>query len=95
MGALCLLALAVMLATAAETEAGVTSWYRRKLVATADMPLDADVFRMPPGYNAPQQVRGSPTHRHKLLPSSVFEFLIPSSSCSSSLVNQPGAHHAG
>lgn len=22
-----------------------------------DMPLDSDVFRVPPGYNAPQQVR--------------------------------------
>ncbi|KAG2631070.1 hypothetical protein PVAP13_3KG571100 [Panicum virgatum] len=37
-------------------DAGVTSRYRRKLEATADMPLDADVFRVPPGYNAPQQV---------------------------------------
>jgi hypothetical protein len=34
---------------------GITSSYRRKLDATADMPLDADVFRPPPGYNAPQQ----------------------------------------
>jgi hypothetical protein len=48
-----LLVLAVLLAAA---EAGVTSAYRRKLEATADMPLDADVFRVPPGYNAPQQV---------------------------------------
>ncbi|KAJ4809274.1 Purple acid phosphatase [Rhynchospora pubera] len=35
---------------------GVTSSYRRKLAGTVDMPLDADVFRVPPGYNAPQQV---------------------------------------
>jgi hypothetical protein len=48
-----LLALAALLAAA---DAGVTSAYRRKLEATADMPLDADVFRVPPGYNAPQQV---------------------------------------
>ena len=34
---------------------GITSSYRRELEATADMPLDADVFRVPPGYNAPQQ----------------------------------------
>ena len=38
-------------------DAGVTSSYRRKLEATVEMPLDADVFRVPPGYNAPQQVR--------------------------------------
>ncbi|KAF7061739.1 hypothetical protein CFC21_068408 [Triticum aestivum] len=55
---LALLALAVALAAAAATtgHAGVTSAYRRKLEATADMPFDADVFRVPPGYNAPQQV---------------------------------------
>ncbi|KAM7262483.1 hypothetical protein ACFE04_000166 [Oxalis oulophora] len=28
----------------------------RKLEATVDMPLNSDVFRVPPGYNAPQQV---------------------------------------
>jgi hypothetical protein len=38
-------------------DAGVTSEYRRKLEATVEMPLDADVFRVPLGYNAPQQVR--------------------------------------
>jgi len=38
-------------------DAGVTSEYRRKLEATVEMPLDADVFRVPEGYNAPQQVR--------------------------------------
>ena len=38
-------------------DAGLTSEYRRKLEATVEMPLDADVFRVPPGYNAPQQVR--------------------------------------
>ncbi|XP_066363239.1 purple acid phosphatase 2-like [Miscanthus floridulus] len=37
-------------------DAVVTSEYRRKLEATVEMPLDADVFRVPPGYNAPQQV---------------------------------------
>lgn len=53
-----LLAAAVLLAVAfAAAEAGVTSEYRRKLEATVEMPLDADVFRVPPGYNAPQQVR--------------------------------------
>ena len=34
---------------------GVTSPFRRKLEATVDMPLDSDVFKVPPGYNAPQQ----------------------------------------
>ncbi|KAJ0963150.1 hypothetical protein J5N97_028272 [Dioscorea zingiberensis] len=35
---------------------GVTSSFVRKLEKTIDMPLDADVFRVPHGYNAPQQV---------------------------------------
>ncbi|OEL17175.1 Purple acid phosphatase 2 [Dichanthelium oligosanthes] len=36
--------------------AGVTSPYRRSLQMLPDMPLDADVFRRPPGPNAPEQV---------------------------------------
>ena len=36
---------------------GTTSRFVRRLEATADMPLDSDVFRVPPGCNAPQQVR--------------------------------------
>lgn len=35
---------------------GVTSTFVRKVEKTIDMPLDADVFRVPSGYNAPQQV---------------------------------------
>ncbi|MFQ6649196.1 hypothetical protein Gotur_023238 [Gossypium turneri] len=35
---------------------GKTSTYVRKVEKTVDMPLDSDVFRVPPGYNAPQQV---------------------------------------
>ncbi|KAM3220312.1 purple acid phosphatase 2 isoform X1 [Capsicum annuum] len=35
---------------------GVTSSFVRKVDKTIDMPLDSDVFRVPPGYNAPQQV---------------------------------------
>ncbi|KAJ3687836.1 hypothetical protein LUZ61_017000 [Rhynchospora tenuis] len=35
---------------------GVTSTYRRRLAEPVDMPVDADVFQVPPGYNAPQQV---------------------------------------
>lgn len=34
----------------------VTSSYVRKAEKGVDMPLDSDVFRVPPGYNAPQQV---------------------------------------
>ncbi|KAI5061818.1 hypothetical protein GOP47_0022357 [Adiantum capillus-veneris] len=33
-----------------------TSLYVRSLEASVDMPLDADVFQVPPGFNAPQQV---------------------------------------
>lgn len=35
---------------------GVTSRYVRKLKESQDMPLNSDVFRVPSGYNAPQQV---------------------------------------
>ncbi|KAG0478974.1 hypothetical protein HPP92_013693 [Vanilla planifolia] len=37
-------------------EAGKTSAFVRKAEKTPDMPLHSDVFRVPPGYNAPQQV---------------------------------------
>ncbi|KZV20159.1 Iron(III)-zinc(II) purple acid phosphatase precursor family protein [Dorcoceras hygrometricum] len=37
-------------------EAGTTSSYARKNELSDDMPLDSDVFQVPPGYNAPQQV---------------------------------------
>ncbi|XP_010530813.1 PREDICTED: purple acid phosphatase 10 [Tarenaya hassleriana] len=33
-----------------------TSRFIRKLEKTVDMPLDSDVFKAPPGFNAPQQV---------------------------------------
>uniref|UniRef100_A0A6N2L4H2 Purple acid phosphatase n=1 Tax=Salix viminalis TaxID=40686 RepID=A0A6N2L4H2_SALVM len=35
---------------------GKTSSFVRKVEKTVDMPLDSDVFKVPPGYNAPQQV---------------------------------------
>lgn len=41
---------------ATRCDGGVTSKYRRQLEASVDMPLDSDVFRVPAGYNAPQQV---------------------------------------
>lgn len=37
-------------------DAGITSSYVRNNDLDIDMPLDSDVFRVPPGYNAPQQV---------------------------------------
>jgi len=56
---LCLLQVVLLLFAAVllVADAGLTSEYRRKLEATVEMPLDADVFRVPEGYNAPQQVR--------------------------------------
>ncbi|KAL9270293.1 Purple acid phosphatase 2-like protein [Drosera capensis] len=35
---------------------GKTSRFSRRNDISVDMPLDSDVFRIPPGYNAPQQV---------------------------------------
>jgi hypothetical protein len=35
---------------------GITSSYVRNDDLSLDMPLDSDVFKVPPGYNAPQQV---------------------------------------
>ncbi|RZR92224.1 hypothetical protein BHM03_00020474 [Ensete ventricosum] len=37
------------------TDGGVTSSFVRKPAKAVDMPIDSDVFRVPPGYNAPQQ----------------------------------------
>lgn len=54
---LCLAVVLLVAAAAARRgDGGVTSAYRRKLEATVEMPMDADVFRAPAGYNAPQQV---------------------------------------
>ncbi|XP_078436279.1 purple acid phosphatase 2-like [Wolffia australiana] len=41
---------------AAVCNGGVTSRFRRLDEKATDMPLNADVFRVPPGFNAPQQV---------------------------------------
>ncbi|RZS02937.1 hypothetical protein BHM03_00033047 [Ensete ventricosum] len=38
------------------SDGGVTSSFVRKAKKAIDMPIDSDVFRLPPGYNAPQQV---------------------------------------
>ncbi|XP_074592310.1 purple acid phosphatase-like [Curcuma longa] len=42
--------------SAGRSEAGTTSSYVRTPGKSEDMPADADVFAVPPGYNAPQQV---------------------------------------
>nr|CAD1841769.1 unnamed protein product [Ananas comosus var. bracteatus] len=57
-GLLLLVVFAAALAVTTLTcvDAGVTSAYRRQLLASVDMPLDSNVFRVPPGRNAPQQV---------------------------------------
>uniref|UniRef100_A0A7N0SZT2 acid phosphatase n=1 Tax=Kalanchoe fedtschenkoi TaxID=63787 RepID=A0A7N0SZT2_KALFE len=46
----------VLITTADFCNGGVTSRFVRKPEESQDMPLDADVLRVPPGYNAPQQV---------------------------------------
>lgn len=38
------------------TNGGITSSFVRNEERSIDMPFDSDVFRIPPGYNAPQQV---------------------------------------
>jgi hypothetical protein len=61
--ALLLLPLLLLLLLVGGARAGLTSEYRRHLGAAIDMPLDADVFRPPPGYNAPEQVQ-TPSHHN-------------------------------
>ncbi|KAJ1400312.1 Purple acid phosphatase-like, N-terminal, partial [Sesbania bispinosa] len=51
-----LLALALVLNVAVLSNGGKTSLFVRKVEKTVDMPLDSDVFAVPSGYNAPQQV---------------------------------------
>lgn len=48
--------LGVVLNVAVLCNGGSTSGFVRNVEKTIDMPLDSDVFRVPPGYNAPQQV---------------------------------------
>ncbi|XP_051147063.1 purple acid phosphatase 2-like [Andrographis paniculata] len=47
---------AMVLNAAVLCSGGITSSFVRKAEKTVDMPLDSDVFEVPPGYNAPQQV---------------------------------------
>ncbi|KAL8556154.1 hypothetical protein ACS0TY_003808 [Phlomoides rotata] len=50
------LAATVMNAAVLCSGGGITSSFVRKVEKSIDMPLDSDVFKVPPGYNAPQQV---------------------------------------
>ncbi|KAJ4827475.1 prolyl aminopeptidase [Turnera subulata] len=50
------LVLALAFNVAVLCNGGKTSSFVRKAEKTVDMPLDSDVFQVPPGYNAPQQV---------------------------------------
>lgn len=52
-GLLLLVAVAVF---AGRCEAGTSSSFERKIEGSVDMNFDSDVFAVPPGYNAPQQV---------------------------------------
>eukprot|EP01018_Ginkgo_biloba_P021010 Gb_12364 [translate_table: standard] len=51
-----MLFLVVVALNASSCLAGITSTYVRKPEASVDMPFDSDVFKVPEGYNAPQQV---------------------------------------
>lgn len=55
-----LLALALVLNAVVVCNGGSSSLFTRKTEKTVDMPLDSDVFSVPPGYNAPQQVHTLP-----------------------------------
>lgn len=54
-----LVVLGLVLNVAVLCNGGKTSSFVRPVEKTIDMPLDSDVFRVPPGYNAPQQVSSS------------------------------------
>ena len=60
LGSPCFVALALVLGlflnVAVLCNGGLTSSFVRKVEKTVDMPLDSDVFAVPSGYNAPQQV---------------------------------------
>lgn len=51
-----LLALGLILNVCVVCNGGTSSPFVRKVEKAVDMPLDSDVFAIPPGYNAPQQV---------------------------------------
>lgn len=49
-------AVVVLLSSSLLCNGGITSSFVRKVEKTIDMPFHSDVFSIPPGYNAPQQV---------------------------------------
>ncbi|QCD88985.1 purple acid phosphatase-like [Vigna unguiculata] len=51
-----LLALTLVLNVVVVCNGGTSSFFVRKTEKSRDMPIDSDVFSVPPGYNAPQQV---------------------------------------
>ncbi|KAM0953568.1 putative Acid phosphatase [Dioscorea sansibarensis] len=51
-----LMALALFLIFTLRCNGGITSSFTRKLHPSMDMPFGSDVFKAPPGFNAPQQV---------------------------------------
>ncbi|KAF2310035.1 hypothetical protein GH714_006258 [Hevea brasiliensis] len=55
-GRIFVLVLVLVVSFAEMSDGGRTSTFLRKDDLSLDMPLDSDVFRVPPGYNAPQQV---------------------------------------
>jgi len=55
-----LLALALVLNVVVVSNGGKSSLFIRKTKKTVDMPLGSDVFSVPRGYNAPQQVHTLP-----------------------------------
>ena len=61
-----LIAIILVLNMVVVCHGGKTSAFVRKVEKTVDMPLNSDVFQVPPGYNAPQQVLISNFLFHKL-----------------------------
>ena len=59
---------------------GRTSTFVRKLEESEDMPLDSDVFQLPSGYNAPQQVKHL---QHKLFLIFLLLLILKTSKASS------------
>lgn len=55
-GFLCLLIGLILITKIQLCVGGITSDYVRNYNSNVDMPLDSDVFQVPHGYNAPQQV---------------------------------------
>lgn len=63
-----LVAAVLILNAAILCNGGDTSSFVRKTKKSGDMPVDSDVFEVPPGYNAPQQVSSHPPHFILALP---------------------------